>query len=841
MNSKKLSISALFLCMPLSLLMAQNTKDTLKGEKKIDEVRIIGNTKKSTEANIIQAQKKSVEVIERVGSAQLSKQGVGDIATAVTKATGTQKDDATGMIVVRGMGDRNNSTTMNGLLIPSNDPENRNIDLGIFTTNMIDYLSIEKTYNPKMVGNMGGANVDVASRFHTGKDFFSVTMGSSINTSVVNLDRFEIQDGTNYFGTNIQKKPSQGNTAYRFGTSWNSNDVMTPINSSLKLDFGHTLNLGQGKLSIYGYAGFDNDYYYSKGISRTYPYLNVPTKDFSYDKFNYQTNSTGLLNVNYKINNNHRIFAIANYIHYTDQNVKNYTGFYNDILNDASQGYVLVRRGEVKSTDLFIGQLGGDSRLSNKLKLFWNLGYNRMNSVRPDRQQNIARYIYDTGLYSFSNNSTGDNNRYFDDLTQLDYQGHAHLDYQWNDKLKLTVGSNVLYRDNSFSATQYNFKPNFDYNIYINPSDYDAFFNQSNFAANLFSIITFRGTVTNPNALLPATYDSKEQFLSGYINVDYKFSNRFVTQLGVRYENIDQKMNFDVPIQTFGNNKNSKYNKVLPALNMKYEINDRQNLRFSASKTYTLPILKETAPFSYEDVDRVTFGNPYLYPSDNYNGDLKWEFFPKSGEIISVTAFGKYIQNPISRAFLFSAANTESFLNIGDKGQVFGLEVEARKDIYNFGSSRIYAFANASYLNSKQDISNEKVAQETNQNLFTNFKVTDSHLQGASDFLANFNLGYNKTWNDKKSSLDFVMSYAYVGESLYSVGYANMGNTYSLPLNVLDANFKFKFANGIGVGINGKNLLDPKFKREQRNDEETLTVEEYKKGRRIGLSVSYDF
>jgi hypothetical protein len=35
---------------------------------------------------------------------------------------------------------------------------------------------------------------------------------------------------------------------------------------------------------------------------------------------------------------------------------------------------------------------------------------------------------------------------------------------------------------------------------------------------------------------------------------------------------------------------------------------------------------------------QVKVGNKDLYASDDYNLDLKWEMFPKSDELISVTA-----------------------------------------------------------------------------------------------------------------------------------------------------------------------------------------------------------
>jgi hypothetical protein len=46
-----------------------------------------------------------------------------------------------------------------------------------------------------------------------------------------------------------------------------------------------------------------------------------------------------------------------------------------------------------------------------------------------------------------------------------------------------------------------------------------------------------------------------------------------------------------------------------------------------------------------------------LYASDDYNLDLKWEMFPKSDELISVTAFGKYILNPMNEVTISSSSN----------------------------------------------------------------------------------------------------------------------------------------------------------------------------------------
>ncbi|WP_311260690.1 hypothetical protein, partial [Xanthomonas sp. WCS2017Cala2-12] len=72
-----------------------------------------------------------------------------------------------------------------------------------------------------------------------------------------------------------------------------------------------------------------------------------------------------------------------------------------------------------------------------------------------------------------------------------------------------------------------------------------------------------------------------------------------------------------------------------------------------------------------------------LYPSQNYNLDIKWEMFPKSEELLSVTAFGKYILDPINEVIIASASNDISWVNIGDTGYAYGIELEARKNIFD--------------------------------------------------------------------------------------------------------------------------------------------------------------
>lgn len=817
MKAKTISISALFLCMSTTVLLAQNSRDTLKGEKKIDEVKIIGNTKKSSESNIISTQKKSVEVIERVGAVQLAKQGVGDVATAVTKATGTLKQEGSGQIFVRGLGDRYNATTLNGLEIPSENPEYKNVDLEIFKTSMIEYVSLDKVYNPRFSGDFGGANINIVSKEHTGKPYFKIGIGSSINLQTFDKGNFKLQDGApGFFGyktsTYIKGNPNAAGAPYPFTTKWNFKNAKNPFNSSIDIEGGRTF----GKFSLFAYAGFDNSYEYSEGKEGFYFTNNIVSSRYENVKRSYyETNTTALVNLDYKLNSNNKFKLTSNYIHSSQQDAKIYTGFNNDVSQD-----VIINRGDNKITDTWINQLTGSHKIGEKWTGDWAIGYNKLNSKRPDRLQNTINAGSNTLIAS----SAISNHRYFDDLNDDTVLGHIYLTRKFAERYKLTFGYDGSYKDRYFEQTTIGL--NSTASTTVNPEDIDAYINAGN--RDSFSYNVTR-----------STYTMKRNIQSGFANFDINFSDRFVVQVGGRYDFI----NFDNAWEDILNTgkRTKTYNKFLPALNAKYSLDDKQNLRFSASKTYTMPQAKELIPIAYYDVTTNVLGNEYLYPSDNYNVDLKWELFPKSGEVISLTAFGKYIQNAIARTTFSSASPDMTYFNVANWGYIAGAEFEIRKDLYKWNNSKLYAFANATYMHSQQELKNEKEFAKENEGTIASFTQSKDDIQGVADFLANVNLGYNYKWNTN-NTLDFVVSYSRTGKNLYSIGTNDIGNFYELARNVLDANVNFTLSN-YSIGISAKNLLNPHYKIEQTylNGSSTFIHKDYTKGRQVGLNLSYKF
>lgn len=842
MNIRSTGIAVAFLFGTAAVVYGQQDSTAAKNEKRIEGVQIRAAAKKNTENSIINVQKRSVEVIERVGAVQLSKQGVSDVATAVTKATGTVKQEGSSTISVRGLLDRYNTTSMNGLPIPADDPENKNIDLGLFKTDMIEFIDLEKVYQPRLLGDFGGANINIASREHAGKPFFSIELGSGINSQIIDLGNkpFYMAQGPTWTGFKSNKLPDNPLKSYNYA-SWNFKDGFgprnfTPLNTEFNLSGGRTFKIGEtGRLNTFIFAGFDNSYKYKEGREGFFGKETIFNDYNDSKKYSYGTNTTALLNFIYRLNAEHTLKLFSNYIHGSEQETRIHKGYVRDVAEDYNG---LLRRSDFKHTHLFVNQLGGDHRLNDKFTINWIAGYNYLNSERPDRISNFLFFNEYEGKYELRRDG-GATNRYWDELNDKEWAGNIAFTYQFNDNGKFTLGYQGRGKNRDFESRQVDFKWDTRKSgtraLVDDVNDIDFIYNQQNYTKGFFGISSNYGV----DNLKPIRFDGTQDVHSGFANAEYRLGENFTGQLGVRYENIKQDIDWDTNFETGipGSAVKFTYDKWLPALNLKYALNDKNTLRFAASRTYTLPQLKEMAPFIYNDVSDETVGNPLLYPSDNNNIDIKWEMFPKSGEVISITAFGKFIENPIARSLINSSAFYYSYLNVGDKARVLGVEAEIRKDIAKFDRSRIYGFANATYMDSESDLDIEKVIRETS-NLSVSFDKTKDKLQGAADFVANANLGWNQKFKDKKE-MDFVVSYSYVGEYLYSLSSDHTGNIYQKPISLLDATLKFSL-DRISISAKAKNLINPKIKREQANDNNNVTYE-FRNGRDFGLSLGYNF
>ena len=104
----------------------------------------------------------------------------------------------------------------------------------------------------------------------------------------------------------------------------------------------------------------------------------------------------------------------------------------------------------------------------------------------------------------------------------------------------------------------------------------------------------------------------------------------------------------------------------MTAISTKYELSSKTNFKTSISKTITRPKERELLPNQYQEYmsGAITQGNPDLTNSQSYNVDLKYEYFPTSGQIVSLSLFGKYLNNPIEKVNIPESGVIYTFRNV---------------------------------------------------------------------------------------------------------------------------------------------------------------------------------
>ena len=225
--------------------------------------------------------------------------------------------------------------------------------------------------------------------------------------------------------------------------------------------------------------------------------------------------------------------------------------------------------------------------------------------------------------------------------------------------------------DDGFEAAEYDMSAVSQSVFDISDVRFDDYYNQTNYLAN--------------NFLLDYNLDEysvKKNIHSAYAEATYQLTSGFIANIGLKYDDVYMKVDYNV--NRGGSKGEQKIDKsyFLPSLNLRYNINDSHTLRLAASKTYTLPQSKEISPYRYISVSFKSQGNPDLKPSDNYNIDLKWDWYLSPSELFSITGFYKYIKRPISRIEVASAGGFLSYQNIADHATAAGIEAELKKDLF---------------------------------------------------------------------------------------------------------------------------------------------------------------
>ncbi|MFI1771135.1 carboxypeptidase-like regulatory domain-containing protein [Thalassobellus citreus] len=807
----------------------------------LDEVVVTTTTSRETETALLLEQKKASVIKESIGAARLSKIGVSDAASATTKISGVTKSEGSGDIYIRGLGDRYLSTTMNGLPIPSDDVNNKNINLNLFSTNIIKNVGISKTYTTSSYADQTSGNVDIASKEYSKKGF-SISLGSGYNTNVLGLDgSFKRSITSEDVNLGFHKKQyALVDLITRQG--WDPVDQKNTGNLSLSLSGGRKFDVFGKELAIFVAGSHSKSYVYKEGLFRKYR-SNILDNEFTdVENFSSNTNTTGYANFRLKLNDNNKIKITSLSVNKSSDNVyeqgRNGEGYVFD--QDPQEDGAFVRDQNFKQTIMLINQINGEHSIKENNKLLWGAGYNYVLAQEPNRIRNEAN-ILDANTVQYAHVGDFQQRKSNQKIEDIEYNAFikdaitfGEKDEDENQPFRLNIGANYRQKDRVFSSLFLGVRAR-DFQV---PSidQFSLTFTEANFDNGL--ILRERDA---------DRYDADINAMAGFANLDFGLNKKLSGNIGVRFERDEINVLWDVANYVGRVGSISKeYSEIYPSANIKYELNEKQFLRFAASLTQTLPEFKELAPFEYvSPTGRVTVGNPELNKSEVFNADLKWEFFPKKSELISATTFYKQIKNPINLALARGSAGIFKYFNTGEKANIFGFELDTRLNLIENEDEK-------SILNFNANLTK----MWFNQDLLKDFQyknVTESDLQGASDLILNSSLSYN---SQTEKPFIATLTGNYSSDKIFALG-SPEDNENSAELyndEIIEKGFvsmdlvvSKQITDKLLLKFVGRNLINPDIEQTQlirdinTGVETNETVLSYKKGSLLSLSLKYTF
>ncbi|WP_299062590.1 TonB-dependent receptor [uncultured Polaribacter sp.] len=806
----------------------------------LDEIVIKSSNSKESVSALLLDQKKATVIIESIGAQTLTKTGVSNAANATTKISGVTKSEGTGDIYVRGLGDRYLSTTMNGLPIPSDNVDNKNINLSLFPTSIIENVGISKTYATSNYLDQASGNVNVETKGYQRKEF-SISVSGGSNTNVMNqfsdFRRTIITDDvTSGFH---QKQFAVQDLITRQG--WDTRSQTAPMNFSVSLSGGKKFDIFGKDLAVFASASHSKSFNYQSGLFQLARANNIDIIFSDVETFSSNTNTTGYANLGLKLNENNKLKFNSLFVVQSVDNLfeagRNANGFVFE--QEPQEEGAFIRDQNFKQTIMLVNQVLGSHNLSENNTLKWGLGLNFILAEEPNRIRNEANILNPTTV-QYSNNSAFQQRKSSQKIE--DNEINAYLKDSWSfgevdkdDNLpyKFNFGLNYRNKERSFSS------------LFIGV-DADGFQVPT---VDDFSLTFIPNAFNNGLRLVERPldrYNGTFDAIAGFLDLDFSF-NRFSGNFGVRYERDEIFVEWDVAnFQGRTGSLNKDYNNLNPSINLKYELDDRNFVRFATSISQTLPEFKEFAPFEYvSPTGRVTKGNPDIERSNVYNVDLKWEFYPSREELISVTAFYKKIEDPINLAQARGSAGIFQFFNTGEEANIYGIELEGKVGFLENDDDE-------NLLNLTGNVTQMWLTQDLLENFQYNNK-TASSLQGASDFIINTSLSYS---NKKEREFTATLTGNYSSDKIFALGNPESFTSSDTIFNdeiiekgfvTLDLVISKEITEKLSARIVGRNLLNPSIKQTQniRNLNTAITtaetVQQYTKGSQLSLNLKYTF
>jgi len=659
-------------------------------QKNIDEVVVIGSLKNS-EARALNMQKNAINISNVIASDGIGKLPDRNAAETVQRVQGVsiERDQGEGRFVsLRGLPPFWASTTINGNRLPTAEEEttSRATAFDFFPTELISYVHVNKSFTPDMEADGIGGGVNFITKTPPMKTEFRGTLGTGYNAK---SDKGVYNLGLLYGGRTKDKKFGYLVNFSHFIRNWSTDNFEARRSGDegvfrMELRDYNGVRKTTGANAALEYVLSPKSTLYLKGMYGTLSDDETHYKHrVRFDKFSAANNTARV-----ELQNIHNLLITEltsvslGGVHQLnkskiDWDISHYNNLfkYGNIPDKQNNSYYVI-----KYTQSGVG-INPDyiSDKGNGPRAYW-----KADGGKLDLKDTDALF----GFYSNPNFKMDASQMRFTDLefykvyVQEKDKIVAGFNHEINVSDQLTLKYGLKYRDKErnarFSDIFYNWSngtasllSDFGQHITTQPgatkylSEMNAnigntfgpvlstggmdqfwFQNQGNLAINKTD-----SEALEYNKALGRNFDVFEKHADAYGMGTYKINDKITILGGFRLSNTHTKVKgynvVDDVLTPVENVKN--YLAVLPMLHLKYMINDKTNLRFAATRTFSRPNFGDLTPGgTYIEADNeFKGGNPNLNPTYSINLDLMGEYYFSNVGILSGGVFYKSITDPI--------------------------------------------------------------------------------------------------------------------------------------------------------------------------------------------------
>lgn len=596
------------------------------------------------QASALNQQKNAPNITNVVSSDQMGRFPDPNAAEATQRipAVTLQRDQGEGRyILVRGTEARLNSTTVDGERIPSPEADGRDIALDVIPADLLQSIEVSKALTPDMDGDAIGGSVNLVTKRAPESNRISATLASGFNT----LTEGGIQNGNFAWGS-------------RFGA--------------------------EKKLGVL----FAGSYYSTDRGSDTFEaeYDDGDLENFELRDYILTRTRTGAtIALDYRLSDRTALFARGLWNDYKDDEVRR--AMINAVGDDEIIREVRDRVQQSKITSITIGaerQVGTTSTMdfriaSNQAREETPDQFTSMfiqedvefdpnvdpDSIDPDniRANPLNENINEFFLDEIARESKSAEEK--DLVGSANYTRAFYRDASFSGTWKM--GAKMRFKEKNQNADVFIFEADDDYAMTGVLSDYrsETDFLDGRYVNGLFgdpaAIRRLITTLDGEGEFDPeedlADFDSSEDTQAAYGMFDLNLGSRFSSVAGVRVERtktdyvanelaFDEEGDFTGLTPVTGGNE---YTEILPMVHLKYQLDDRTNLRAAVTRTFARPNFIDLAPYQLiiREDEEIERGNPALEPTKSWNLDLFAERYFEPVGIISGGLFYKKLSDNI--------------------------------------------------------------------------------------------------------------------------------------------------------------------------------------------------